>query len=72
MFTMVLDVYASSYGHANNYAYDYAEHDDLSVEKYVGRHCKFNYVMIIMLKILLKHIFLHVIQTPSSDIMAEA
>ena len=73
MFTLVPDVYAANYDHANNYAYDYAEHDDHSVENYAETHCKFNYVMIIMLKITLKHIFLQfVIQTPSSDIMAQA
>ena len=34
MFTLVPDVYAANYDHANNYAYDYAEHDDHSIENY--------------------------------------
>ena len=41
MFTLVPDFYAANYDHANNYAYDYAEHDDHSVEKYAETHCKF-------------------------------
>ena len=32
MLTFVPDVYAANYDHANNYAYDYAEHDDHSIE----------------------------------------
>ena len=38
-------VYAANYDNGNNYAYDYAEHDDQSAENYVQRHCKFNYAM---------------------------
>ena len=34
MITLVPDVYVASYDHANNYAYDYAEHDDHSIENY--------------------------------------
>ena len=41
------DVYVANYDHANNYAYDYAEHDDHSAENYAETRCKFNYVMII-------------------------
>ena len=43
--TMCDDVHAANYDNGNNYAYDYAEHDDQSAENYVQRHCKFNYAM---------------------------
>ena len=38
MFTLVPDVYAANYDHANNYGYVSAEHDDHSAET----HCTFN------------------------------
>ena len=44
--TMCDDVHAANYDNGNNYAYDYAEHDDHCVENYAETHCKFNYVMI--------------------------
>ena len=41
--TMCDDVHAANYDNGNNYAYDYAEHDDQSAENYAMRISAENY-----------------------------